>query len=379
VSAIVRIDVRPFSARMPRPWVPEAPDLHVVRVDVEDADGRRGTGFSWTPTIGASAVAALLSDDVRRFALGREADPRALWPALWAQLHEAGGGGVTTIAMAGLDLALWDLAARAEDRSVADLIGRRQERLPVYGSGVNLHYSDDELAEQVQRWIDRGISAVKIKVGRPDLAEDVARVRRIRELLGPDRQLMIDANQRWDVDTATRAMAALAEFDPAWIEEPLRSDDTAGYRKLAARIDTPIALGENLHTIHRFREAMDAGFMAVAQPNVVRVGGITPFLEIASLADSRGVVVAPHLLPDLSAQLAVTRPEATWVEDVEDAGFGALGMLLSPSPVHIDGAWATVADAPGLGLEIAAPGAPDLSPRSDSSLAGDSALAASAS
>ncbi|WP_223627343.1 mandelate racemase/muconate lactonizing enzyme family protein [Microbacterium sp. EST19A] len=355
MSAIARIDVHRLSARMPRPWVPEAPDLHLVRVDVEDGDGRRGSGFSWTPTIGASAVTALLGDDIRRFALGRDSDPTALWPLLWAHLHEAGGGGITTIAMAGLDLALWDLHARARGLGVADLLGRTQERLPVYGSGVNLHYSDAELAAQVERWVERGLGAVKIKVGRSGLAEDVARVALVRGILGPDRQLMIDANQRWDLDGATRALSELAAFDLAWIEEPLRSDDTAGYRELARRITTPIALGENLHTVHRFREAIDAGFAGVLQPNVVRVGGITPFLEIAALAAERGVALAPHLLPDLSAQLAVTLPTATWVEDVEDAGFDALGILAAPSPVRIEGAWATVSSAPGLGLDLVAP------------------------
>lgn len=352
MSTITRMGVRPLAVRMPRPWVPEAPDLHLVRVDVEDSGGRTGSGFSWTPTIGVTAVAALLDNDIRRYVVGRDADPQTLWPQLWAYLHEAGGGGVTTIAMAGLDLALWDLQSRARGVGIADLLGRMHDRLPVYGSGVNLHYTEDELAAQVQRWVDRGINAVKIKVGRPELAEDISRVRLVRSILGPERQLMIDANQRWDLDTATTAITALAEFDLTWIEEPLRSDDTAAYRALAQRINTPIALGENLHTIHRFREAIDAGFAAVVQPNVVRVGGITPFLQIAKLADERGVTLAPHLLPDLSAQLSITLTQPTWVEDVEDAGFDALGAITVPSPVRIEGAWATVSASSGIGLDF---------------------------
>lgn len=352
MSTITRMAVRPHSVRMPRPWVPEAPHLHMVRVDVEDADGRTGSGFSWTPTIGATAVSALLDTDIRRFIMGEDASPQVLWPRLWAHLHEAGGGGLTTIAMAGLDLALWDLQARSRGLGIADVLGRKHDRLPVYGSGVNLHYTEDELAAQVQRWIDRGITAVKIKVGRPDLAEDVARVRLVRSILGPDRQLMIDANQRWDLNTAVNAITALSEFDLTWIEEPLRSDDTAGYRALAEHIETPIALGENLHTIHRFREAMDAGFAAVIQPNVIRVGGITPFLQIAALAEDHGVTLAPHLLPDLSAQIGVTLGQPTWVEDVEDAGFDALGVLTSPSPVRINGPWATVTQSSGIGLGL---------------------------
>ncbi|MET0860530.1 MAG: mandelate racemase/muconate lactonizing enzyme family protein [Microbacterium sp.] len=350
MSRITRLDVRRLSARMPRPWVPASPDLHLIIVTVQDDEGNIGTGFSWTPTIGASAVTALLSDDIARFAVGREADAATLWPALWTHLHEAGGGGVTTIAMAGLDLALWDLQTRRSGLGLATALGRRHDRLPVYGSGVNLHYPLDELVAQVQRWIERGIDAVKIKVGLSDLADDVARVAAVRAVLGPDRALMIDANQRWDVPTARTALERLSEFDLAWIEEPLRSDDTAGYRALAEATSVPIALGENLHTIHRFREVLDAGFAAVVQPNVVRVGGITPFLEICSLAADRGIDVAPHLLPDLSAQLAVSLEQLCWVEDVEDAGFESLGVLAAPSPVQIRGAEATVTEAPGLGL-----------------------------
>lgn len=352
MSRIVGVEVEPLSVRMPRPWVPEAPHLHVISVRVTDDEGAEGVGFSWTPTIGRTAVAALLRDDIADFAVGRSADPAAMWPALWAHLHEAGGGGVTTIAMAGLDLALWDLALTREGRGLVEALGRRHDTLPVYGSGVNLHYTDDELAAQVQRWVDRGIRAVKIKVGRPELADDVRRVGLVRDILGPDGDLMIDANQRWSVPRAIEAMSRLSQFEPAWIEEPLRADDLTGYRELSAHLSTPIACGENLHTVHRFRDFADAGAARILQPNVIRVGGITPFLDIAAVADQYGVTVAPHLLPDLSAQLAMTRAPVTWVEDVEDAGFDELGVLAAASPVTIDGAIATVADIPGLGLRL---------------------------
>lgn len=355
MSAIAHLTVTAIAAPMARPWVPEAPTMHLLRVDIDDTDGRRGTGFSWTPTIGAAAVAALLREDIARFVIGRDSDPEQLWPALWAHLHEAGGGGLTTIAMAGVDLALWDLRARAAGRSVAALLGQHHDRLPVYGSGVNLHYSDAELAAQVERWLERGITAVKIKVGRPDLAEDLRRVRLVRSLIGPEGELMIDANQRWDLATATHAIEILAESAPSWIEEPLRADDTLGYTELARRIATPIALGENLHTIYRFQDALAHGFAAIVQPNIVRVGGITPFRTIVEEAETAGVRIAPHLLPDLSGQLAATLTEPCWVEDVEDAGFEALGILAEPSPVQITGAWAHLTEKPGLGLDLISP------------------------
>ena len=134
----------------------------------------------------------------------------------------------------------------------------------------------------MQRWRAAGLTAIKIKVGKPDLAEDCERVAAVRAAVGPDVALMIDANQRWDLERATAAMTALEAFDPAWIEEPLLADDLAGHAELRRRITTPVALGENLHTFYRFREAIDLGACDIVQPNVVRVGGITPFLRIAA-------------------------------------------------------------------------------------------------
>ncbi|SEC18986.1 mandelate racemase/muconate lactonizing enzyme family protein [Microbacterium hydrocarbonoxydans] len=339
-----------------RPWGSDVTSVGVVATHVVRSDGTEGWGFSWSPQIGARAVQALLDHDIAPTAVGRTATPGILWRDMWEHLHEAGGGGITTIALAGLDLALWDAEARAAGVSVSQLLGRHRERVRAYGSGVNLHYSLDDLLAQVQRWIDDGFEAVKIKVGKPDLAEDVERVSAVRALLGPDRALMIDANQRWDLATATSSIEALSAFELAWIEEPLRADDLAGHAELARRIEVPIALGENLHTVHRFDDFLSAGAAQIVQPNIVRVGGITPFLRIAERAAAHGAALHPHLLPELSGQLALALPmtgHEVLVEDVEDAGFGALGALVDPSPVTI--AHGQLVENPhrGLGLRFA--------------------------
>jgi L-alanine-DL-glutamate epimerase-like enolase superfamily enzyme len=337
--------------RLARPWGPEAPENTVIVVAVSAEDGSSGTGFTWTPTVGSDALLALVEDDVAPAVVGMPAHPAVVSRALFARLHE-GGSGLVQCAAAAIDLALWDRDARTTGLSVTDRIGRMRDEVPVYGSGVNLHYSIDDLIAQVRRWMDAGYEAVKVKVGRPDVGEDVDRLDAVREVLGPDRALMIDANQRWDLWQAQRALRALARFDPAWIEEPIRADDTGAYRRLRSRIDVPVALGENAHTVHRFRDLIDADACDLVQPNVIRVGGITPFLRIAELAESSSIPVAPHLLPDLSAQLALALPRLAWVEDVEDSGLGALGMLRSPSPVSIAAGRASVAPFPGLGLDF---------------------------
>ncbi|TXK19021.1 mandelate racemase/muconate lactonizing enzyme family protein [Homoserinibacter sp. GY 40078] len=333
-----------------RPWGADVQTVTVLPVEVGCSDGVVGHGFSWTPTIGAGAVRAMLEEDLTAWWTGRPADP-AGWHAAWAHLHEAGGGGVTTIALAGIDLALWDAEARRRGRGLPELLGRHHDRLPVYGSGVNLHYPIDDLVAQARRWIDAGHRAVKVKVGKPDPREDLDRMRAVRETIGPDVALMIDANQRWDLAQAEGALGLLAEVRPAWIEEPLRADDLAAHRELRARIDISLAVGENLHTIHRFREAIDAG-ADIVQPNVIRVGGITPFLEIARLARQSEVRLAPHLLPELSAQLAFADEDEWWVEDVEDARFAELDVLAEDPRLTFADGWVSGGPEVGLGIRF---------------------------
>ncbi|MFE3449252.1 mandelate racemase/muconate lactonizing enzyme family protein [Nonomuraea sp. NPDC059194] len=336
------------SAPLRRPWGADVPYNHVVICTVTLEDGRVGTGFSWTPQIGAQAVKALLDNDIREAVLGGPAHPELVWEGLSRHLSEAGRGGLTTVAMAGLDLALWDLHCGAS--SLVDVLGARRDRVPVYGSGVNLHYSLDELVAQARRWIAAGHRAVKIKVGRPDLAEDVERVAAVREVIGPAVTLMIDANQRWDLHRARRAIDALAPYDLHWIEEPLPADDVAAHVELRRHIDVPVAVGENVYTVHGFRDLLTAGACDVVQPNVVRVGGITPFLRIARLAHAFDVPVHPHLLTELSGQLALTLPHPAMVEAVEDATLTGLGLLAEPYPVVIEEAELRSARARGLGL-----------------------------
>ncbi|MDR6415048.1 mandelate racemase/muconate lactonizing enzyme family protein [Pseudarthrobacter sulfonivorans] len=349
---ITGLTSRLLTVPLRRSWGADAPENHVIVTEIQTDDGGAGHGFSWTPTIGPQAVKALLDYDIAPFVSGLPANPELVWDALWKRLHEAGGGGLTTIAMAGVDLALWDLQARRAQTSVTGLLGQRQESAEVYGSGVNLHYTLAELVEQTERWVAAGHRAVKIKVGKPDISEDAERVAAVRSVLGPDRKLMIDANQRWDLPTTFKALDVLAPYGLEWLEEPLRADDLWAYRRLRKHSPVPIALGENLHTIYRFRDFIDAEAVDIIQPNIIRVGGITPFRRIVELARTNSIRVMPHLLPELSGQLALTLAEPTLVEDVEDASFKQLGILAGPSPVRFSNSRVTLTDQPGLGFRF---------------------------
>lgn len=351
-ATIQRLSTRVIRVALLRPWGPTVRELSLIEVVVEDSAGGIGFGFSWTPSIGAAAVQAHLDHDISTFVLGREADPESLWNPLWEHLHEGGSGGITTIAMAGLDLALWDLASRSAGLGIADYIGRAPGTVEVYGSGVNLHYPIAELEAQIERWVNAGFDAVKVKVGSPRLADDIERIAAVRTIIGPNRRLMIDANQRWNLDQAERAIGELSAFDLSWIEEPLRADDLASHVALRSRIEVAVALGENLYTRYRFAEFIEAGAVDIVQPNIVRVGGITPFRTIAAHASERGIEVAPHLLLELSGQIALTMPGNHRVEAVEDASFAELGALAEPSPISTTGRRLATTGQLGLGIRL---------------------------
>jgi L-alanine-DL-glutamate epimerase-like enolase superfamily enzyme len=334
---------------MPVPWGPDRIYQHVIITELTAGDGSRGTGFSWTVDAGAEAITALIDADCRPAVERGPAHPELAWERLWWHLRELGGG-IACLAMAAVDIGLWDLRARAAGLSLPDLLGRRRDQVPVYASGVNRHLALDELVEQVTRWVEAGHTRVKIKVELPDLDQDIERVAAVRRVIGPKRLLMVDANQLWDLPTARRAAQALAGYHIFWLEEPIPAQDTRGYARLRSAIDIPVAAGESLFTQAQFRDLLLAEGVDFIQPNVCRVGGITPFLRIAELARSFSVPVMPHLLPDISGQLAFCLPLPPMVEDIDTGSFAALGALAGPAPVVVTGDSLDASGEPGHGL-----------------------------
>jgi L-alanine-DL-glutamate epimerase-like enolase superfamily enzyme len=349
---VTAVTSRAYKLPMPVPWGPGVTHQYLIATTVAASDGRTGQGFSWAVQAGGQAILAMIDADCARFAAGGPVVPAAMWDAMWWRLREAGGG-VTTLAMAAVDIGLWDLQARSAGLSLTDYIGRQREHVPVYASGVNRHLALEELTEQVTRWVEAGHTRFKIKVGLPDLDEDLHRVGAVRRIIGPSRQLMLDANQLWDLPAARRAARALAAYDIFWLEEPLPAEDFQAYARLRAAIDIPLAAGESLYTEAQFRDLLLAGAVDFVQPNVCRVGGITPFLRIARLARLFDVPVMPHLLPDISGQLAMCLPLPALVEDIDQGSFAALGALARPSGVVVTGDRLEAQTAPGHGLVFA--------------------------
>jgi L-alanine-DL-glutamate epimerase-like enolase superfamily enzyme len=351
-ARVAGVTTSAYRLPMPVPWGPAVHSQYLIATTVQASNGGNGLGFSWAVQAGAQAIVAMIDADCGPIAVGGPVAPAAAWDRMWWHLREAGGG-VTTLAMAAIDIGLWDLQAKSAGLSLTDLIGRQRDQAPVYASGVNRHLTLDELTEQVHRWVEAGHTRVKIKVGLPSLEEDLHRVAAVRRIIGPSRLLMLDANQLWDLPAARHAARALSAFDIFWLEEPLPAEDIQAYARLRSAIDIPLAAGESLYTEAQFRDVLLAGAVDYIQPNVCRVGGITPFLRIARLARMFDVPVMPHLLPDISGQLAMCLPLPAMVEDIDQGSFAALGALATPSGVAVTGDWLQAQTPAGHGLEFA--------------------------
>lgn len=322
-------------------------EVAMLFAEVTAASGLEGIGFSYSKRAGGDAQFAH-AREVAPAIIGRDvSDIQRLWTAMvWAGAS-VGRSGAATQAIAAIDNALWDLKAKRADLPLAKLLGAQHDSVRCYNtSGGFLHTPVEQVLENATAARERGIAGIKIKVGQPDTAEDLRRVRAVREHLGGDVPLMVDANQQWDRATATRMGRALEEFDLVWIEEPLDAYDASGHAALARSLDTPVATGEMLTSVREHRDLIEAGAADIIQPDAPRIGGITPFLRLLALADESGLDLAPHFAMELHVHLAATYAREPWVEHFE---------WLEPlfnERIQIEAGRMLVPDRPGIGISL---------------------------
>src|SRR3954454_997201 len=263
---------------------------------------------------------------------------------LWAGAS-VGRSGVATQALAALDIALYDLKAKRAELPLAKLLGAHRDSVRTYNtSGGFLNASIEEVKERASKSLADGIGGIKLKVGQPDSRIDLDRVRAVREHLGDDVPLMVDANQQWDRPTALRFGRVLEQFGLVWIEEPLDAYDAEGHAELAAALHTPIATGEMLSSVGEHVALIEQRSADIIQPDAPRIGGITPFLKLATLADHNGLHLAPHFAMEIHLHLAAAYPREPWVEHFE-----WLNPLFNERLETLDGRM-LVPDRPGLGF-----------------------------
>ncbi len=322
-------------------------EVVLLVAEITSAQGLEGVGFSYSKRAGGPAQYAH-AKEVAGLLLGEDPSdiPRLYERLLWAGAS-VGRSGLATQALAALDVALWDLKAKRADLPLAKLIGAHRDSVRTYNtSGGFLSAPLEEVRENAARSLASGIGGIKIKVGHPDAAVDRARVEAVRETIGEGTPLMVDANQQWDRPAALRMGRWLEQFDLVWIEEPLDAYDVEGHRQLADALDTPIATGEMLASVAEHVRLIDARACDILQPDAPRVGGITQFLRLATLADHAGLQLAPHFAMEIHLHLAAAYPREPWVEH-----FDWLDPLFEERLETREGRM-LVPDRPGLGITL---------------------------
>jgi L-talarate/galactarate dehydratase len=309
--------------------------------------GLEGVGFSYSKRAGGPAQFAH-AREVAPDLIGEDpSDIGRLWTKLvWAGAS-VGRSGAATQALAAIDVALWDLKAKRAGLPLAKLLGAHRDSVRCYNtSGGFLHEPIAQVLDNATRTLESGVGGIKIKVGQPDRAEDLRRVRAVREHIGDDAPLMVDANQQWDRPTAMRVGRALEEFGLVWIEEPLDAYDAEGHAALARSLDTAIASGEMLTSVAEHAELIRHDAVDILQPDAPRIGGITQFLKLAALAEHRNLQLAPHFAMEIHVHLAAAYPLEPWVEH-----FDWLYPLF-PERLEIRDGRMHLSERPGLGVTL---------------------------
>ena len=322
--------------------------FELITVRIRDRDGAEGLGYTYTVGAGGAAIHNLIARDLAPLLAGAdETRIEALWQKLWWAVHYVGRGGLAIHAISALDTALWDLMAKRRGLPLWRLLGGHDPRVPAYAGGIDLQFPLEQLLRQTEDNLARGFRAIKMKVGRDRLAEDVARVKAMRELLGPEVPLMVDANMRWSADQAIRAARAFAPHDVFWLEEPTIPDDVAGHVRILREGGLPLAAGENLHTLYEFQALIAAGGVSFPEPDLSNCGGVSAWLKVARLAEAANLPVTSHGVHDLHVHLLAAVPNASYLEA---HGFGLERFMAEP--LALEDGKAIAPERPGHGVEL---------------------------
>jgi len=322
-------------------------DVALLFAEITSAQALTGIGFSYALRIGGEGQYAH-ARELAPFLLGEDPnDISRIWEKLLWTSASVGRSGIAVQAMAAFDTALWDLKAKRANLSLAKLIGSYRDSVLCYNtSGGYLQAPIEEVIDKAEQSLARGIRGIKMKVGQPDSRIDLQRVNALRKHFGDELPIMVDANQQWDLQTAVQFGRRVEDLGLTWIEEPLSAFDVDGHARLKAELDTPIATGEMLSSLGEHLQLIEQRAVDIVQPDAPRIGGISPFLQLADTAARARLGMAPHFVMEIHLHLAACYPTETWVEHFE-----WLEPLFNERLEIRDGRM-LVPDRPGLGLSL---------------------------
>jgi L-alanine-DL-glutamate epimerase-like enolase superfamily enzyme len=350
---ITEVVVHRLSVPLPRPvrtWMHDEAHADTVVVEMRTDAGAVGCGYCFAFGAHRARAMAALVDDLVPLYLGKDPTAvRAHFARAWQAINFLGHAGVAVMALAALDQACWDLAARAAGLPLFRYVGGDRNRVPIYASeGLWIDATIDELIREAEHFLAKGHRAMKMRVGRARPDEDVERVRRLREALGPDVKLLADVNQGWDELTAIRVGRQLEPYDLYWLEEPLPYEDLEGCARVADALTMRVATGETDYGSLAVKRHLDARAADVLMPDLQRMGGPTGFLAAADLCRAYHQPVSSHLFMEASCHLLAAAPNALILEHMD------WWQELFTEPLTVEDGAVIVPDRPGIGIELSA-------------------------
>jgi L-alanine-DL-glutamate epimerase-like enolase superfamily enzyme len=288
-------------------------DLVICRVTNDN--GIEGVGYITVHENQGKAIAQIIKDSF--VDLLKNKDPRYieyLWNLMWKKVHYAGRGGPVSFAIAAVDVALWDLKGKYLNEPLWSLLGGFQKNVLCYAGNIDLNFSKDKLLAEATKSLDQGFRAIKMRLGRETLKEDLERLDAMRSHLSSDISLMADANEAWTVNQAMKAFNEIEKFNLVWLEEPIQPDDFEGYKYLRSLGKVPIAAGENLHTLAEMNLLIKHNGVDYVEPDLTTCGGITTYMKVAKLAEINNLPVVSHGVHELHVHLLAACPNASYME-----------------------------------------------------------------
>jgi len=313
-------DVKTIMVELPgKTWV-VSPDIRTfgcVLVFVETDEGITGESLLWTfGTKGLDVLNGMVLS-LKSSVVGENPHyTERIWQKLWQEIGFFGTEGISVFGLSAIDRACWDIVGKAAGKPLYKLLGAFRDECPTYACGLWLHETIEELVKEAQGFVKEGYRAMKLRIGKARMEEDVERAQAVRKAIGPDVKLMVDANQRFSVGHAIKIGQMLEELDIGWFEEPVPAYDTEGSARVAAALDMPIANGENIYTRYGFRQLIEKKAADILMPDVERVGGITEFIKVAHLAEAYDIPVTPHIFPEESMHLVAAIPNCSYLENM---------------------------------------------------------------